>query len=63
VFDEFDCPVCFMIEDMYTKISFRNFRSEVLSSPDPIRLVLIAEYLIKMMEHEPGLSRRGFWHS
>jgi hypothetical protein len=57
LFDEFDRPVLFMIEDMYTKISFWNLRSDVLSSPDPIGLVYIAEYLIKMMEHKPGLSR------
>jgi hypothetical protein len=57
LFDELDRPVRFMIGDMYTKISFRNLRSEALSSPEPMGLVVIAEHLIKMMEHEPGLSR------
>jgi hypothetical protein len=57
LFDKFDRPVLFMIEDMYTKISFQNLHSDVLSSPNPIGLVYIAEYLVKMMEHKLGLSR------
>jgi hypothetical protein len=57
LFDELDRPVRFMVWDMCTKMAFRGLRSEALSSPEPKGLPAIAEYLIKMMEHEPGLSR------
>ena len=58
LFDELDHPVRFEIRDMNTKLIFRSIRSAVLTSPTPIGLAPIAEYLIKMMEHKPGLSRQ-----
>jgi hypothetical protein len=59
LFDELDRPIRFMIGDMCTKISFRSIRSEALSSASGSAkgLAAIGEYLIKMMEHKPGLSR------
>jgi hypothetical protein len=57
LFDELDRPVRFVISDLYTRITFRQLRSEVLTSADPRGLGAIAEYLVKMMEHKPGLSR------
>jgi hypothetical protein len=55
LFDELERPVRFMIWDVYARMTFRNFRSDVLSTPGMATLPAVAEYLIKMMKDEPGL--------
>ena len=57
LFDEVDRPIRFMAQDLFTKLSFRALRADVVSNAEQRGLEAIAEYLIKMMQHKPGLSR------
>jgi hypothetical protein len=57
LFDEAYRPVRFVIQETFTKLAFRTIRSDAMFSAEPKGLEAIAEHLIKMMAHEPGLSR------
>jgi hypothetical protein len=57
LFDEDDCPVRFVLHDIWMKMTFRTIRGDVLSSTDETFIGYIAECLIKMMGQKPGLSR------
>jgi hypothetical protein len=57
LFDEAGHVIRFEIEHIFTKMCFRVIRSNAMSSADQKGLEIIVEYLVKMMEHEPGLSQ------
>ena len=46
-----------IIEDRWCKIYFRLVRSEAMFRAEQSSAAMIAEYLIKMMGDQPGLSR------
>ena len=57
LFDEVDRPVRFVIQDPTIRVVFRALRADAMSSANQRGLEAISEYLIKMMQHKPGLSR------
>jgi hypothetical protein len=57
LFDEVERPIRFEIRETFTKIAFRTLRAEAMSNAEQKGLEALAEYLIKMMQHKPGLSR------
>ncbi|KZP18358.1 hypothetical protein FIBSPDRAFT_745471 [Athelia psychrophila] len=57
VFDELNCPFPFIVDDTWTKITFRNLRAQAISSPDRQGIEPIAEYVIKCMGQREGFSR------
>jgi hypothetical protein len=57
LFDDDDRPVRVVLHDLWTKMNFRIFRSDILSTSQLNGLEAIAEYLIKVMGQKPGLSR------
>ena len=57
LFCDDDGPMRVIIEDRWTKVYFRLVRSEAMFGPEQYSAAMIAEYLIKMMGDQPGLSR------
>ncbi|KAF7982991.1 hypothetical protein HWV62_24600 [Athelia sp. TMB] len=57
VFDELDRPFPFLIEEVWTRLNFRNLRGQVISSPDRQGVEAIAQYVIKRLSRTPGFSR------
>ena len=60
LFDENDRPVRFVLYDPWMKMTFRDFRGEILSDDEGHgndMLSALAEHLIKAMAQKPGLSR------
>jgi hypothetical protein len=62
LFDEVERPIRFSIStatDYVAKMMFRLNRSQALSgsTADPAHVCALGEYLVKMMEDRPGLSR------
>lgn len=57
LFDEGDHPVRVVLHATWLKTVFRILRSDILSTSRKNGLEAIAEYLIKVMEQKPGLSR------
>ena len=57
LFDEAGHAVRFAIEDTFTRTCFRVIRSNAMSTAEQKGLEVLVEYLIKTMEHKPGLSR------
>jgi hypothetical protein len=60
LFDVDDRPVRFVLHDPSMKMTFRDFRGEILSDDEGHggnMLLALAEYLIKVMAQKPGLSR------
>lgn len=57
LFDELERPVRFIVDDPELKPFFRLTRTHALSSNDPPGVATMVEYIIKVMEQRPGLSR------
>jgi hypothetical protein len=56
--DDEDHLVRVELHDKWMKMIFRILRSDILSTNEQKGLETIAEYLIKIMGHKPGLSRK-----
>lgn len=59
LFDTYDRPIRFVIpdSDVVTKMAFRWSRSDALGPREEFGVECIAEYIIKIMENHPGISR------
>jgi len=57
LFDEMDRPVRVEIPDMWVRMAFRVYRANAMFSAKEEGVEVIAEYLIKFMGRQPGLSR------
>lgn len=58
LFDESDKPIrCVLSDNMWTKLAFRQMRTEAWAHSDNGCVEAIAQYLIKAMGGRPGLSR------
>jgi hypothetical protein len=57
LFNSIDHPIRFVIQDTLTRMVFRICRADAMFGPEQQGLEAIAEYMIKMMERTPGLSR------
>jgi hypothetical protein len=57
LFDNSDRPIRFVIYESFLKLCFRTIRAEAIYGETPSGLEMVAEYLIKAMAHQPGLSR------
>jgi hypothetical protein len=56
LFDDFDRPVRFVIHDSFMRLCFHSLRADTIYGAAPHGLEIMAEYLIKTMAHQPGLS-------
>jgi hypothetical protein len=57
LFDDSDRPIRLVIYESVVKLCFRTTQASAIYSATPKNLDVIAEYLIKAMAHQPGLSR------
>jgi hypothetical protein len=57
LFDEEDCPVHIILQEMWLKMCFWGICGEILSSEVHIGLEALMEYLAKVMAQKPGLSQ------